>query len=153
MDNSIEDLPEIYKNLKTINSSLEERLDGYSSIIRSRDNEIAILQAKLASAAEERSKQDSSLNELHELELYVTGLQNQPGKLEVNTSQQQLGLAVSMAQRVKDIHQHCTGLQTQLQNLQMESLELNRRNLIVQSQASRIAELESILARGEISTV
>ena len=137
-----------FKKLFAENKSLEIRLEEYAKIINSRDKEIAMLQTMLSEANEYRSSTDSRLKELKELQGYINNLKQQvAGSVYMATGrQQQAGASVSVERQLDDLKQDHADLQSQLTNLQMQLLDVNNRNLLLQQQNSRVAELESLLA-------
>ena len=152
MDNSgSSDLLTAFKKLVAENKSQQSRLEEYTAIIRSRDNEIEMLQSMLSEANEQRSSTDNQLTELKELQRFLGNLQQQ---VSGNTyysagNQQQTGNPVSAEQQLEALQQAHAQLKAQLSDLQTQLLDMNNRNLLLQQQAGRIAELESLVANFE----
>ena len=152
MDNSgSSDLLTAFKKLVAENKSQQSRLEEYTAIIRSRDSEIEMLQSMLSEANEQRSSTDNQLTELKELQRFLSNLQQQ---VSGNTfypasNQQQTSNPVSAEQQLEALQQAHAQLKAQLSDLQTQLLEMNNRNLLLQQQASRIAELESLVANFE----
>lgn len=152
MDNSgNSDLLTAFKKLVAENKSQQSRLEEYTAIIRSRDNEIEMLQSMLSEANEQRSSTDNQLTELKELQRFLSNLQQQ---VSGNTfypasNQQQTSNPVSAEQQLEALQQAHAQLKAQLSDLQTQLLDMNNRNLLLQQQASRIAELESLVANFE----
>ncbi|MEP7108590.1 MAG: hypothetical protein ABI760_11420 [Ferruginibacter sp.] len=145
------DLLASFKKLLAENKSLEVRLKECTKIINSRDSEIEMLQMMLSEANEYRSSTDSQLKELKELQGYVNDLQQQvAGTTYMVTGREQQITAPDSAghqlEKLKTAHAY---LQSQLTDLQSQLLEINKRNLLLQQQTSRIAELESLLGNAE----
>ena len=136
---------EEYKSLLALNSSLAARLEEHAGIIRDRDNEIAMLQSMLTEANAYRSNLDNQVFELKEVQQSIQQLQQQLEGTSYIGTNTFTGTAVSMDQQVDNLKFQYTYLQTQLNDLQKQLVELNKRNLVLQQQTSRIAELESLL--------
>lgn len=142
------DLMAAFKKLLAENKSQQDRIDEYADIIKSRDNEIAMLQTMLSEANEYRSSMDSKAVELKDLQQYINDLQQQvmqSGYL-VSGRRQQLNNAASATEQLVNIKPAHAYLQTQLADLQTQLLEMKNRNLLLQQQTNRISELESLLA-------
>ena len=145
------DILDEYKKLLALNKSYEGRLDEYAHILKGREEEIGMLQQMLTEATSYRSGLDSQVNELKELQQNI-GLLKQQAEASsyIGTSKHlRLGETVSSQQQLESLQLQYTYLQTQLSDLQAQCLELNNRNLLLQLQGSRIAELESLLANAE----
>jgi len=145
------DLLTAFKKLVAENKSQQSRLEEYTAIIRSRDSEIEMLQSMLSEANEQRSGMDNQLTELKEVKRFLGNLQQQ---VSMNTSystgnQQQAGNPVSAEQQLEAMQQAHAQLKAQLSDLQTQLADMNNRNLLLQQQASRIAELESLVANFE----
>ena len=145
------DLTSAFKKLGAENKSLQARLEDYAIIINSRDREIDMLQKMLTEANEYRSSVDNELRELKELQQYLGNLQLQATIADyvVPGRQQQAGEKVSAERQLENLRIAYTDLQSQLTVLQKQLQEMNSRNLQLQLQTSRIAELESRLANAE----
>jgi chromosome segregation ATPase len=145
-DNS--DLLESFKKLLAENKSYESRLEDYSRIIYSRDNEIQMLQSMLSEANEYRSTIDEQVKELNELKRNLIDIQRQAATSTymINGHQQRTMETVSPEMQLDNLKQDYAYLQLQLADLQAQILELNNRNLLLTLQSGRVAELESLLA-------
>ncbi len=141
------DLLTAFRKLLAENKSQEERLADYSRIINSRDNEIEMLQKMLLEANEYRSNVDNKLTELKELQQYINDIQNQTTLFEykVPGRQEQMGDSISSESQLEKFKMAYTDLQSQITELQNQLQDMNKRNLLLQVQTSRIAELESLL--------
>jgi chromosome segregation ATPase len=152
MDNTHNnDLLTAFKNLLADNNSQAARLEECAKIIESRDKEIDMLQTMLSEADEYRSSLDIQLKELKDLQRYIDDLQQQAaGSAHLATGgKKQVGVAVSLELQLQNLRMEYTYLQSQLTDLQTQAQELNKRNLLLQQQTSRIAELESLLENAE----
>jgi len=144
------DLLESFKKLVAENKSYESRLEDYSRIIVSRDNEIQMLQSMLAEANEYRSSLDEQVKELKELKRNMIDIQRQAANsvYMVTGKLVQAGSVCPKAQ-FEHLRQDYAFLQSQLTDLQSQLLEVNNRNMLLTLQTSRVAELESLLANLE----
>ena len=139
------------KHLVAENESLKERLNEYQYTIVVKEKEILELRLQIAQDNEIKSHLD---NQARELEL----LQNYIGDIDQDTAgsansqmylQQQASGAVNVKHQLQDLKQQHAYLQTQLTDLQTQLQDLNNRNILLQQQTNRIAELESFLADAE----
>ncbi|MEO6734318.1 MAG: hypothetical protein ABIN01_24060 [Ferruginibacter sp.] len=139
------DLLTVIKQLQAQNNSQAERLEEYAKIVTSRDNEIDLLQKMLSEADAHRSSMDNNLKELMQLRLYIHDLQQQAAasSFMIAGRSQQAGVKVSAEQQLEELKVSYTNLQLQLADLQTQLLDVSNRNLLLQQQASRMAELES----------
>jgi chromosome segregation ATPase len=152
MDNTGDiDLLMAFKKLLAESKSKDERLEDYLKIIDSRDNEIEMLHTMLTEANEYRSTLDSQLKELKDLQQYLAGVQQQEARSTymVTGRQQQPVDSLSIERQFENLQLAYADLQSQLAGLQSQLLDMNNRNLLLQQQASHIAELESLLAIAE----
>jgi len=149
------DLSAAFKKLLAENKSQEARLQEYTKIINSRDHEIEMLQTMLSESNAYRSSIDNQLHELSDLKKFIGDLQQQVAGAVYTTTgrQQQLSDTVSVEQQLKNLRLEYTLLQSQLTDLQAQLLDANNRNLLLQLQTSRIAELESLLEIAEQEAV
>ncbi|MEO5891349.1 MAG: hypothetical protein ABIQ31_13940 [Ferruginibacter sp.] len=145
------DLAMAFRKLMSENKSQEARLDEYARIISSRDNEIGMLQTMLSEANEQRSSVDNQLNELKDLRRYLNDLQQQVAGSVYRTTgrQQHVPNDTNAEDRLQNLNKEYTYLQSQLADLQTQLTEVNNRNLLLQQQNSRIAELESLLENAQ----
>lgn len=136
-----------FKRLLALNGSLEARLDEYTKIIKGRDNEIEMLQAMLTESSAYRSNLDSQVNELNELQESIAQLRQQfAGSSYIGSSKNTYPVnTIGVEQQLEEMKMQYAYLQTQMTDLQIQLIELNNRNLLLQQQTSRIAELESML--------
>ena len=151
MDTSNIDLLKQFKHLVAENESLKARLDEYQYIITIKEKEILELRLQIANDNEIKSLLDNQVMELELLQNYIGDMDQEEegsGKTEMYM-QQQGGISVNVKHQLYKLKQQYTYLQTQLNDLQILLQELNNRNLLLQQQASRIAELESFLADAE----
>ena len=140
-----------YKKLLALNMSLEARLNDYSQMIKERDNEIIMLQQMLTEANSYRSSLDNEVNELQQLQQGIAQLKQQAEEsFYAGTSRHlRAGETVSVNQQLESLKLQYTSLQVQLSEVQAQCLELNNRNLLLQQNTSRTAELESLLENAE----
>ena len=140
-----------YKKLLALNMSLEARLNDYSQMIKERDNEIIMLQQMLTEANSYRSSLDNEVNELQQLQQGIAQLKQQAEESSYAGTSRHLrpGETVSMNQQLESLKLQYTSLQVQLSEVQAQCLELNNRNVLLQQNTSRIAELESLLENAE----
>lgn len=145
------DLLATFKRLQAENKSQEDRLQEYAKIINSRDNEIEMLQSMLSYANEYRSTLDNKVKELNDLQRNIGELQHQADQAAFMATgrQQQVNNSDSIERQFENLKIEYANLQAQLTDLQTQLLDMNNRNLLLQQQASRIAELESLLANAE----
>ena len=98
-----------------------------------------------------RPTQPSLVNELQQLQQGIAQLKQQAEEsFYAGTSRHlRAGETVSMNQQLENLKLQYTSLQVQLSEVQAQCLELNNRNLLLQQNTSRIAELESLLENAE----
>ena len=145
------DTPDSLKHLVAENESLKARLDEYQYTIVSKQKEILELRLQIAADNEIKSNLDNQVMELEVLQNYI-GDMDQAAAVSANRAislQQNTGNSANVKDQLYDLKQQYTSMQTQLTNLQTQLQELNNRNLLLQQQSSRIAELESFLADAE----
>ena len=131
--------------------SLKAQLEEYLYIIAMRDTEIENLRTKVAEKNEFKSIADNQEDELqslqdsaYQLKLRASGVKSYQTGLE-----RQVGYAINNEHQLEDIQQQTSYLQSQLISLQEQIDTLNNRNLLLQQEASRVAELESLLEDAE----
>ena len=140
-----------YRKLLALVKSYEARLDEYARLVKGRDEEIGMLQQMLTEATTYRSSVETQVNELRELQKSIGQLKRQAETTSYTDTNNNLqtGDTVSARQQLETLQLQYTLLQTQLSDLQAQCQELNSRNLLLQQQSGRIAELESLLASAE----
>lgn len=145
------DLLTAFKKLLAENKSQEARLEDYAKIINSRNNEIDMLQTMISDANEYRSTMDNQVKELKDLQGYISNLQQLvEGASNMTTGgQHQSGSNGSAGRQLENFKLNSAYSQSQITDLQTQLLDMNKRNLLLQQQNSRIAELESLLANAE----
>ncbi|MBC7886550.1 MAG: hypothetical protein H7Z13_01575 [Ferruginibacter sp.] len=145
------DLLAAFKKLVAENKSLEARLEEYAAIINSRDLEIGMLQTMLSESNEFRSSTDSQVKELKELKGFINILQQQVAgsSYQVTGRLQPVNHTVTAEQQFENLKPAYAYMQSKLTDMQTQLLDMNNRNLLLQQQTSRIAELESLLANAE----
>jgi chromosome segregation ATPase len=129
------------------NESLKAQLEEYLYIINMRDKEIETLRRRMAETTESMSTADNQLDELNSLQDHIHQLRQQAEGIAGREMdlEKQLGHAVSTEHQLDDMKEQYTYQQVQLSDLQTYLQELNARNVLLQQQASQIAELESSL--------
>jgi chromosome segregation ATPase len=127
--------------------SLNAQLEEYLYIIDTRDKEIEKLKRMLAEKIQFRSSFDNQEEQLqslqdniHQLKSHAEGMMN----LENMVSDSE-----HVEHELEDANEQQNYFQTQLAGLQERINELTNRNLLLQQDASRIAELESLLEDAE----
>lgn len=142
---------EILDRLKLLigeNKSLQARLEEYKQITDARDTEITILQQMLTDANAMRSEVDDKLQQLKELQEYIGEIK----QVEEKAGYQYAGPEGSTAftdvseQAMEEMKELNTWQKMQLAELKLQIQEINNRNILLEQKASRIAELESLLA-------
>ena len=136
-----------YTKLLAENTSLEAMLQDYTGLIRSRNNEISMLQNMLTEAHADKSKADNQLKELKGLQGYINDLKQQvAGSVYMATGRQQLVVpGICVEQQLEELKKDYALLQSELTALQNQLQQVNNRNLQLQLKGSRVAELESLL--------
>lgn len=140
----------VFKKLSSENKSLQTRLEEYAKVLDSRDIEIDMLQTMLSEANEYRSSMDNQIRELKLLQRYINDLHQQAeGPNYMVGREQRLSSSITSEQHLENLKPAYAHLQSQLTDLQTQLLDMSNRNLLLQQQTSRIAELESLLANSE----
>ncbi len=145
------DTTDSLKHLVAENESLKARLDEYQYTIAVKQKEILELRLQIAADNEIKSNLDNQVMELEVLQNYI-GDMDKGAAISANRAinlQPQTGSSENIKQQLFNLKEQYTYLQTQLTDLQTQLQELNNRNLLLQQQSSRIAELESFLADAE----
>lgn len=123
--------------------SLKAQLEEYLYIIDMRDREIENLRRRLAGKTAYVSSTDNQERELQTLSDDINKLKlNAAGAVDL---EKQLSDAVSMELDLESKQQQYNYFQNQLADMQERVSELTNRNLLLQQDASRMAELESLL--------
>jgi len=136
------------KHLVAENESLKERLNEYQYIIVVKEKEILELRLQIAQDNEIKSHLDNQAMELEVLQNYIGNIDHQT----TGSASSQMHLqhqASDPIHQLQDLKQQYAYLQTQLTDLQTRLQDLNNRNLLLQQQTNRIAQLESFLADAE----
>lgn len=145
------DNTDLLKHLVAENESLKARMDEYQYTIAIKEKEILELRLHIANDNEIKSHLDNQVIELEVLQNYINDMDKETAisaHREINLQPQAIN-AANVKNQLHDLKQQYTYLQTQLTDLQTQLQELNNRNLLLQQQTSRIAELESFLADAE----
>jgi predicted nucleic acid-binding Zn-ribbon protein len=139
------------KHLVAENESLKARLDEYQYTIVIKQKEILELRLQIANDNEIKSNLDNQVIELELLQNYISDMDKEAAGTAnkgMDFHQQAAG-SINVKDQLYDLKQQYTYLQTQLTDLQTQLQELGNRNLLLQQQTNRIAELESFLADAE----
>jgi chromosome segregation ATPase len=132
------------KYLVAENESLKARVNECEFIAANRQKTIQELKLQMNENSEVRSRLDEQVIELENLQVSIDKIiAFNPG------SQQPPGLQNDLRHQLNEHQQQFTYLQTQLSDLQSQLQELKTRNLLLQQQSGRVAELESMLADAE----
>ena len=142
------DLVTTLRHIIAQNKSQEDRLADYVSIVKSKDEEIEMLQNMLTEADEYRSSTDAQLIELQELKQYLKTLNDAINGVAVIKIGSSLNKDVidDEVQQLNNNKPSYACLQVQLADLQSQLLVINNKNILLQQQVCRVAELESILS-------
>ena len=139
------------RHLVSENESLKGRLGEYQYNTSIKEIAIQELRLQIASSNETKSRFDNQAMELELLQNYmgdmeqeITGAEN--WELDLH---QQARHGIGLKHQFDDLKQQYIFLQTQLTDLQTQLQESKKRNLLLQQESSRIAELESLLADAE----
>ncbi len=132
------------KYLVAENESLKARINECEFIAANKQKTIQELKLQMNENSEVRSRLDEQIMELENLQVSINKIiAHNPG------SQQPQSLQDDLRHQLNEHQQQFTYLQTQLSDLQSQLHELKKRNLLMQQQSGRIAELESLLADAE----
>jgi predicted RNase H-like nuclease (RuvC/YqgF family) len=144
---NITDTPDSLNRLIAENESLKGRLEEYQHMIVMKEKEILELRLQISGDNEIKSNFDNQVAEMELLHNYLSDIElRAEGSAIVGVSHQQ---NVNIKNQIHDLKQHYTRLQTQLNDLQTQIQNVNNRNLLLQQQNGRIAELESLLEDAE----
>ena len=139
------------KHLVAENESLKERLNEYQYTIVVKEKEILELRLQIAQDNEIKSHLDNQAMELEVLQNYIGDIDHKTAGSASSQMhlQQQASGPINVKHQLQDLKQQYAYLQTQLTDLQTQLQDLNNRNILLQQQTNRIAELESFLADAE----
>jgi len=151
MDNTDKiDLAVQIKQLVAENTNLRARLEENEFNTTIKEWERLDMKQQIVNCTELTSRLDNQAMELELLQNYMDafskeeGIQNRPMDL-----QQLSGEGVGFKHQLEDLQQQYNYLKINVADLQHQLQDLTNRNLLLQQQASQIAELESRLADAE----
>lgn len=132
------------KYLVAENESLKERINECEFIVASRQKIIQELKLQMNENSDVKSRLDEQVMELENLQVSIDKIiAFNPGSFQPHS------LRNDLSHQLIEHQQQFTYLQTQLSDLQSQLQELKNRNLLLQQQSGRVAELESLLADAE----
>lgn len=132
------------KYLVAENESLKERINECEFIVASRQKIIQELKLQMNENNDVKSRLDEQVMELENLQVSIDKIiAFNPGSFQPHS------LRNDLSHQLIEHQQQFTYLQTQLSDLQSQLQELKNRNLLLQQQSGRVAELESLLADAE----
>jgi hypothetical protein len=134
--------------LITENESLQLQVKELTEILSEREEELELLKKNADDVASLRSMLDGQLDELHSMQNEIGQKQQQvEGAAERELElEQELTEAAKLQQLFNDLLQEYAYSQAQLNDIQEQLLELNKRNRILQQIAGKVGEVESQLA-------
>ena len=151
MDNTDKiDLAVHIKQLVAENANLRARLEENEFNTTIKEWERLDMKQQIVSGTELASRLDNQAMELELLQNYMDALSKEEGILNRPMDLQQLsGEGVGFKHQLEDLQQQNNYLKINVADLQHQLQDLKNRNLLLQQQASQIAELESRLADAE----
>lgn len=140
-----------FKTLVAENKSYESRLEEYARIINNRDNEIKMLQSMLSEANEYRSTLDREVKELKDLKHSISDIKRQSAhSTYMVTGKQQMAVdRINLEAQFDNLKRDYSLMQSEIADMQLQLLAVNSKNILLTLQATRVAELESVLANFE----
>ena len=151
MDNKDKiDLAVQIKQLVAENTNLRARLEENEFNTTIKEWERLDMKQQIVNGTELTSRLDNQAMELELLQNYMDALSKEEGILNRPMDLQQLsGEGVGFKHQLEDLQQQYNYLKINVADLQHQLQDLKNRNLLLQQQASQIAELESRLADAE----
>ena len=152
MDNTDKiDLAVQIKQLVAENANLRARLEENEFNTTIKEREMLDMKQQIVNSNELTSRLDNHVMELELLQNYMDDLsKGKEGIINRPTGLQQLpGEGVGFKHQLEDLQQQYNYLKINVADLQHQLQDLKNRNLLLQQQASQIAELESRLADAE----
>lgn len=151
MDNTDKiDLAVQIKQLVAENTNLRARLEENEFNTTIKEWERLDMKQQIVNGTELTSRLDNQAMELELLQNYMDALSKEEGILNRPMDLQQLsGKGVGFKHQLEDLQQQYNYLKINVADLQHQLQDLKNRNLLLQQQASQIAELESRLADAE----
>ena len=151
MDNTDKiDLAVQIKQLVAENTNLRARLEENEFNTTIKEWERLDMKQQIVNGTELTSRLDNQAMELELLQNYMDALSKEEGILNRPIDLQPLsGDSVGFKYQLEDLQQQYNYLKINVADLQYQLQDLKNRNLLLQQQASQIAELESRLADAE----
>lgn len=144
------DLAVQIKQLVAENTNLRARLEENEFNTTIKEWERLDMKQQIVNGTELTSRLDNQAMELELLQNYMDALSKEEGILNRPMDLQQLsGEGVGFKHQLEDLQQQYNYLKINVADLQHQLQDLKNRNLLLQQQASQIAELESRLADAE----
>ena len=144
------DLAVQIKQLVAENTNLRARLEENEFNTTIKEWERLDMKQQIVNGTELTSRLDNQAMELELLQNYMDALSKEEGILNRPMDLQQLsGAGVGFKHQLEDLQQQYNYLKINVADLQHQLQDLKNRNLLLQQQASQIAELESRLADAE----
>lgn len=140
MDHDNEHLLHSITSMAAENESLKARLHECALIAVNRQKTIQELKHQLDESAECKSRLDEQITEMDELKKFIAATVLQIS--ETNSLQVMPNLKQQLQEQGKQLNIP----QTKISRLQAQLEEITRRNILLQQQASRVAELEILLS-------
>lgn len=139
------------KQLVSENVNLRARLEEYEFNATIKEREMLDMKQQIVNSNELTSRLDNQVMELELLQNYMDDLSKEKeGAINMQMDLQQLsGHGVGFKHQLENIQQQYNYLKIHVEDLQVQLQDLKTRNLLLQQQASQIAELESRLADAE----
>lgn len=148
-NNDANDLLIQLKQLVSENAGLRARVEEYEFNATVKEREMLVIKQQLGNNNELTSRLD---NQVMEMELLHNFMDNPSTEKEsaVNIQMElQNGQSAGFKHQLEDLRQQYSYLQILVTDLQTQVQDLKNKNLLLQQQGSRIAELESLLADAE----
>lgn len=139
------------KQLVSENANLRARLEEYEFNTTIKEREMLDMKQQIVNSNELTSRLDNQVIELELLQNYMDDLSKEKeGAINRQMDLQQLpGHGVGFKHQLEDLQQQYKYVKIHVEDLQVQLQDLKTRNLLLQQQASQIAELESRLADAE----
>lgn len=151
MDNTDKiDLAVQIKQLVAENTNLRARLEENEFNTTIKEWERLDMKQQIVNGTELTSRLDNQAMELELLQNYMDAISKEEGIRNRPMDLQQLsGESIGFKHQLEDLQQQYNYLKINVADLQHQLQDLKNRNLLLQQQASQIAELESRLADAE----
>lgn len=138
-------------HLQAENESLKNLLQEYGQLAILKANEQRDLQEQVSAAVAVKSSLEGQVEQVQMLKYYINEMmQKAEAALERETGlENQVSLSVSTSYRLEEIKTQYNYLLVQLNDLLERLQQMNSQNILQQQYASRVAELESLLANAQ----